>query len=322
MRAQILGKCDVARLVECAGEIARLEHRAQHRGRIARIGAQITLAQVGGGKQRRAAREVEHDVAARRRAVARRAKCQFAARRWIGRGIVVHRQFEGAEIALGLPDIALHHREFGRPQRRHVAGRLDQHGDVEMLFQQIGGFDRLFVLAVNQRHAVAGQRNERDLRRRLEARRDQRRHFRAGRFGVRRPAGGLADIDEAQFGRVLDFAGDLLEQRRFLCAGHGERRPARCQFAKALELGTAKLAAFDNFRAAADARHSLASERHRVFAGTDQDVTRPFGHPADLPFRLSPHSMCERPLVASFALNSSRPRDWASRPPEGITISI
>ena len=197
MCAQILGKIDVARLVEGAGEIARLEHGAQHRRRIARIGAQIAVAQVGSGKQRRAARQVEHDVAARRRAVARWPKRQFPARRRIGRGIIVHRQFESAEIALGLPDDALNHREFGHPQRRHAAGRLDQHGDVEMFFQQIGGVDRLFVLAVNQRNAVAGQWNERGLRRGLEARRDQRRHFRAGRFGGRRPASGLADIDEA-----------------------------------------------------------------------------------------------------------------------------
>ena len=74
MRAQIFGECNVARLVEGADEIARLEHRAQHRGGIARIGAQIAVAQIGGRKQRRAAGKIEHDVAARRRAVARRAR--------------------------------------------------------------------------------------------------------------------------------------------------------------------------------------------------------------------------------------------------------
>ena len=67
MRAQICGEVDVARLVEGADEIARLEHRAQHRRRIAGIGAQIAVAQIGGGKQRRAAGEIEEDVAARYR---------------------------------------------------------------------------------------------------------------------------------------------------------------------------------------------------------------------------------------------------------------
>ena len=38
MGAEILGEGDVARLVERAGEIARLEHGAQHRGGIARVG--------------------------------------------------------------------------------------------------------------------------------------------------------------------------------------------------------------------------------------------------------------------------------------------
>jgi len=50
MRAQILGEINVARLVECPGEIARLEHRAQHHRGIARICAQIPVAQIGGGK--------------------------------------------------------------------------------------------------------------------------------------------------------------------------------------------------------------------------------------------------------------------------------
>ena len=47
MRAQVLGEGDIARLVEGADEVARLEHRAQHRRRIAGIGAQIAVAQIG-----------------------------------------------------------------------------------------------------------------------------------------------------------------------------------------------------------------------------------------------------------------------------------
>ena len=69
MRAQVGGEGDVFRLVELACEIARLQHRAQHRRRISGIGAQIAVAQIVRGKQRRPAREIEHDVAARGRAV-------------------------------------------------------------------------------------------------------------------------------------------------------------------------------------------------------------------------------------------------------------
>ena len=54
MRAQILGEINVARLVECLGEIARLEHRAQHHRGIARICAQIPVAQIGGGSDAQA----------------------------------------------------------------------------------------------------------------------------------------------------------------------------------------------------------------------------------------------------------------------------
>jgi hypothetical protein len=70
-----------------------------------------------------------------------------------------------------------------------------------------------------------------------------------------------------------------------LRAGHGERCAASRQFAKAFELGAAELAALDDIGAAADAGYRLAVERHAVFAGTDQDFARPFGHRTRLPLR-------------------------------------
>ena len=47
MRAQVFREIDVARLVERAGQVARFEHGAKNGGRIAGIGAQITVAQIG-----------------------------------------------------------------------------------------------------------------------------------------------------------------------------------------------------------------------------------------------------------------------------------
>ena len=177
MRAQVFGEINVARLVEGAGEIARLEHRAQHRSRIARIGAQITVAQIGGRKQRRAAGKINQYVAARHRAIARLAEFKRAARGRAWRGIIVDRHFERAEMALGRANGALHHRELGHPRRRDVGFRLDQHGDVEMVFEQIGGFDHLLVFAIEERDAFAVRPNERKVRYRLRASRDQRCHF-------------------------------------------------------------------------------------------------------------------------------------------------
>ncbi len=150
MRAQILGVSNVARLVEAAGEIARFEHRAQYRRRIARIGAQIAVAQVGGRKQRRAAGKIDQYVAARLRIVARLAKRERVARGRAGRGVVVDGEIEGAEMALGLADVTAHDWEVGRTRRRHVGARLDQQRDVEMIFQQIGGFERALVFAVDR----------------------------------------------------------------------------------------------------------------------------------------------------------------------------
>ena len=61
---------DVTRLVEAADEVARLEHGLEDGRGIAGIGAQIAVAQIRCGEQRCAAGEVEHEIAARHRAVA------------------------------------------------------------------------------------------------------------------------------------------------------------------------------------------------------------------------------------------------------------
>jgi len=80
MGAEIVGEGDVARLVEAANEISCLEHRFEHGRRIAGIGAQIAVAQIGCGEKRRATGDVEHEIAARHRAVAGRSETQRAAR--------------------------------------------------------------------------------------------------------------------------------------------------------------------------------------------------------------------------------------------------
>ncbi len=124
MRAEIFGENNVARLVEGADEIARLEHDAQHRGRIARIGAQIAVAQIGCREQRRTAREIENEIASRLGAVARHGEGQFAARGWRRCGEIVDRHLEGAEIAFGRADRAFHHRKVGDAAGAMPAGLL------------------------------------------------------------------------------------------------------------------------------------------------------------------------------------------------------
>src|SRR6185312_9298985 len=71
MDANLGSEIDVFRLVEAADEVARLEHCAQHSGRVPRIGAEIAVSQVIRWKKRRSAGEIKNDVAARSQAVAR-----------------------------------------------------------------------------------------------------------------------------------------------------------------------------------------------------------------------------------------------------------
>ena len=108
MGAQVGGECDRARLVERADEIARLEHRAQHRGRITWVSAQIALAQVRRRKQRSIAGQIDHDVAARHCAVLRIAEFERGARTRQWCGVAVDDQLERAQISGRLPDRPLH----------------------------------------------------------------------------------------------------------------------------------------------------------------------------------------------------------------------
>ena len=123
MCAQILGEGDVARLVEGAGEIARLEHGAHDGSRIARIGAQIAVAKIGRGKQRRATGEIKNEIAARHRAVSGRPERERAPRRRQRLRVTVHHDLEGTEMALCRFDDALHHRKIGDARRPRFLGR-------------------------------------------------------------------------------------------------------------------------------------------------------------------------------------------------------
>ena len=88
-------------------------------GRVGGIGMQVAVAQIGGGEERRAARHVEHEVAARHRAVARGAEAQRIARRRDRLGVIVDGKLESAEMALGGAYHAADHGKIGHARRRH-----------------------------------------------------------------------------------------------------------------------------------------------------------------------------------------------------------
>ena len=270
MRAQVLGEFDVARLVERAGEIGGTHDGAQHRGGIVRVGAHITIAQIVCGEERRAAREVEHDVAARGGAVAARTEHERGARRRRGGRVVVDHQLEGAEITFRVAQRALDDRKLGEPRRRDLIRIRQHHRDVELVLEQRRRFDRARVAAVDEGNALALHA---DVRRRwhgLGRHREQRRHLRARRLRVCRPAAGLAHVDEGDLGALGPFARDLGEQRGLLRAADRYRSTGSGRFPEALDLGAAQLACALHVRAARAALHGVEVERHRVFAGADE----------------------------------------------------
>src|SRR5947207_668958 len=81
---------------------------------------------------------------ARHSTVASGAESECAIRGLRGQRIVVDDQLEGAEMALRRAYRAAHHRIFSRAHL-NICGRLDQHGDIEQIFDLLGGFDRLRV---------------------------------------------------------------------------------------------------------------------------------------------------------------------------------
>ena len=155
MDANLCGEIDVFRLVEAADEIARLEHRTQHRGRVPRIRAEIAVAQAMRGKKRRSAGEIKDDVAARSQAVARSLEDERIARGGAGGRIVVDCQLEGPQMALSVADRSLDDRERCRRRRRYLRRLCDHDRHVEMIGKQLACFDRNFVAAVDQDHPFA-----------------------------------------------------------------------------------------------------------------------------------------------------------------------
>ena len=141
---------DVARLFEGPDEVARLENHLQHCCAIAGIGAQITVAQIGGSKQWGTTGQIKNDVARRAGVVARGPEGQCAARGRRGLCEIVDHDFKCAEMPLGAGHLAFRHRKNGAACRSKGSRWLDQYGDVEMILQQVAGLDRGRVATVDR----------------------------------------------------------------------------------------------------------------------------------------------------------------------------
>src|SRR5262249_49118178 len=268
MGAEIGRERDIARLGEPADEITGAQDGIKHRRAVARIGPDVAVAQIGGRKERRAARHVKQDVATRAGAVPRLSELESAARRRQGQSIVVDGDLEGAEIARRGTDLSLGDRELADPRRRQLLWRSHHDGYVEMLPQPVPGLNRTLVAAIDENDAAAFEMDIRGLRQRLDRGRCERRHLGTGPRRLARPAAGLAQIDKAQ---AAALARGLTESWRLLCAADRHRYAGRGELAEPVELGTAELAAADDVRCGAAARHRSHVERHRAIAAANQD---------------------------------------------------
>ena len=125
-------------------------------------------------------------------------------------------------MAGGLDDGALEDRELRRARGDDRFGLGQEDGDVQLVHELAGGFDRLLVAAVDQCYAFGLQLDRGDgggWERRFG---DQGRDLGVGVGGFIGPAGAFADVDEGDGGVVAVGGGVLaliVEQGGFLGAG-------------------------------------------------------------------------------------------------------
>ena len=181
-------------------------------------------------------------------------------------------------MTLGRADRALHDRKFIDSSWRKRTGPADHHRHVEMVLEQVRGFDRLLIAAVNQNDAFAGESNEGtsgSARPRLQATPPS--SVRHQRPADDQPAVSRT-LTKMRSAFVLALPRYFGEQWRFLCAANGQRRAGGDGGAKALEFGAAQLTCVLDFRAAAAAPHRADIERHRVLARAKNNGLRAVGH--------------------------------------------
>src|SRR5260370_35389739 len=100
---------------------------------MARIGAQIAVAQIGRGEKRRTAGEIENDAASGPHAIARGSERQHAARASSRLRKIVDRYVEGTEMSCRRSDLAFYDRKIGDPRRRTGCRPPDHSSGIEML---------------------------------------------------------------------------------------------------------------------------------------------------------------------------------------------
>ncbi|HEX3505540.1 MAG TPA: hypothetical protein VHU22_19320 [Xanthobacteraceae bacterium] len=164
------------------------------------------------------------------------------------------------------------------PLGHDCRGSCDHDRHIEVLLEQVTGFDGTLVTAVNQNHAFAVKCNKGSRRCRFAGHCEERSHLWAGVFGLRRPAGGLTYVHERDICTPAAFLRSCAEQWSFLCAADGERRSGLDGSAKPFEFGTAQLVGAFNIHARAGTPDRIYVKRHRALARAKKYGSRAVGH--------------------------------------------
>ena len=155
--------------------------------------------------------------------------------------------------------------------RRDGRRRLDQDRDVEMVLQEIAGFDGLLAAAIDENDAFAFQADDGRVRQGFVCRRQKRGHLRSRLGGVARPAGRLADIDILNGSGAPESCRRLDEARGFLRATDRQRRVLAGNRLEPVDLRPAELARGRN-RAAVDNRDAPPRRQEASCLRTSRSV--------------------------------------------------
>jgi len=163
-------------------------------------------------------------------------------------------------------------RKLGNARRRDVGVADQQQGHVHARGELAGGIERDVIVSDDQDDtgAVHGDGSRAgDFEHRFG---DQCAHLGPGVARLRRPAGLLADIDEAQVTTEFGIVCDFQEQRGFLRAADQQRLIAFERGLEAVDLLATELRAANVERGAGGSLDGCAIQRARFLAVTGQDL--------------------------------------------------
>ncbi len=227
-------------------------------------------------EQRRAAGQIDDQVATCRGAVTLDVELKSIPRRRPNRRVAVHIDLEIAQMPGRAGNPTRRDHQVHRAERQDVADIGQQQRDVQSVLEDRRRFQRRLSPAVNQTHAAGHHVERRYIRHSNTARLEEGQHLRRCRIPLLRPARLFTDVREGRLNVDIGFRQGFLEGLDFLRAGHRQAVGAARLVNEAAQFATAQLRE-PGFRAAfgETAFQRLAIQRHGAFAIADQYLFTP-----------------------------------------------